>query len=126
MPGLFQLGPEDDIISVIAKAGGFTPNADKQKILLSRVNRDGTITHRTVLIGRALKDNNYIGREPVRPGDVVCVSDNLVLAVGKPLGRGLFTVASALFLIWMSNRIRNINVVNTQNGNMSTARVAIL
>jgi protein involved in polysaccharide export with SLBB domain len=123
-PGLYNMGPHDDIISIISKAGGFTPNAEKSKVLLSRVNRDGTITHRVIAMSATLKDNNYIGREPLRPGDVVLVSDNVVRAVGVPLSRGLFTVAAALFLIWMSNRIRNVNVTNNPTG--SNARIAIL
>jgi protein involved in polysaccharide export with SLBB domain len=126
-PGLYKLAPDDDIVSVIAKAGGFMPNAVKSKVLLSRLNRDGTITYRKVSMDKTLKDDNYIGRVPVRPNDVVLVPQNTVRAVAVPLATGLFTVAAALFLIWMSNRIRNINVVNnpassasTQTGNNST------
>lgn len=126
-PGLYKLAPDDDIISIIAKAGGFMPNAVKSKVLLSRLNRDGTITYRKVSMDKTLKDDNYIGRVPVRPNDVVLVPQNAVRAVAIPLATGLFTVAAALFLIWMSNRIRNINVVNnpvnsqsTQTGNNST------
>jgi polysaccharide export outer membrane protein len=129
-PGLYQLGPNDDVLSAIAKAGGFNQTAVTSSVLLSRVNRDGTVVKKRISIGRALRDEG-MGRTPVMPGDVIIASQNPLLIAGRPLAYAGLAIAGAILVIYVSNRIRNINVINTTSGSStngignSNVRVAI-
>lgn len=77
-PGLLDMDPEDDILSVISKAGGFTPTATKSWVLLSRVNRDGTVSTRKISIKKGIRNPDTIARAHVKPGDLVIVHDSLL------------------------------------------------
>lgn len=123
-PGLYQLGPNDDVLSAIAKAGGFTQTAIKSSVLLSRINRDGTVTKKHISIGRSLRDEG-MGRTPVMPGDVIIASENPILIASKPIAYAGLAIGAAILVIYVSNRIRNINVQNNQTPNNTNVRVAI-
>ncbi len=127
-PGLYQLGPNDDALSAIAKAGGFTQTAFKNSVLLSRVQRDGTVIKKHISISKALRDQG-IGREPIRPGDVIIATENPALQAARPAAIALMTVAGAILVLYVAARIKNINVqtgTNTSNPTANTnVRVAI-
>lgn len=126
-PGLYQLGPNDDVMSVIAKAGGFLPVAVKGSVILSRVERDGTVSKRTISINQGLRDRS-IARQPVQAGDVIIVGLNPLLKAAHPLLIAALTIGGAMLVIYFSNRIPNINVNNNTNGtgtNSSNVRVAV-
>jgi hypothetical protein len=123
-PGLYQLGPNDDVLSAIAKAGGFTNVAQRGSVLLSRVNRDGTVVKKRISISKSLRDEG-MGRTPVQPGDVIIASENPLLIASKPLAYAGLAIAGAILVIYVSNRIRNINVQNNQNPANTNVRVAI-
>lgn len=76
-PGLMEMSPDDDVISVIAKSGGFTKTAVKRWVLLSRLNRDGTIVTRKISINRAIRHPDTIARSHVKPGDLIIVADSI-------------------------------------------------
>lgn len=88
--GLYDLKPQDDILSVIAKAGGFKDLAHTRSILLSRVNLDGTITTKRINMRKGVRSPQSLARTKVLPGDLVVVDNNalikLVLAPTNILG----------------------------------------
>ena len=108
-PGMYQLGPGEDVLSIVAKAGGFAPNAIKGSILLSRVNQDGTIMKKEVRIAEALEKRDSLGRTLVQPGDVVIVSPNPLLVVGKPVVYGLVAAGAAILFMLVTSRITSVN-----------------
>lgn len=77
LPGLLDMHPDDDIYSVIARAGGFTRTAVTRWVLLSRLNRDGTVISRKISVKRGLHDSFAIAREHIKPGDVIVVADSM-------------------------------------------------
>jgi protein involved in polysaccharide export with SLBB domain len=113
-PGLYQLGPGEDVLSILAKAGGFNPNANKQWVILSRANQDGTVTRTKVSMAESLSKPDAIGRTLVQPGDVVVVANNPVLSIGKPVIKGGIVAAVGILVLFVAARISN---VNAQNGN---------
>jgi len=124
IPGLYNLGPNDDVLSAIAKAGGFTPTAFKGSVLLSRVSRDGTVIKKRISIAKSLRDEG-LGRTPVRPGDVIIASTNPLASAAKPLTITALTIGAAMILIYFASRIPNINVNNNQSSNNTNVRVAV-
>jgi ethanolamine utilization protein EutA (predicted chaperonin) len=96
--------------------------------LLSRVQRDGTVIKKHISISKALRDQG-IGREPIRPGDVIIATENPALQAARPAAIALMTVAGAILVLYVAARIKNINVqtgTNTSNPTANTnVRVAI-
>ena len=122
-PGLYELSAQDDVLSVIAKAGGFTPHAKTDHVILSRANFDGTVSERSVSIPRALASADGIARTKIQPGDVVVVNDSLVLAARGPLLKGTATFLGAAMLLYFSNKITNVNSRSGANASNSNVRV---
>jgi polysaccharide export outer membrane protein len=70
-PGLISMDSSDDILSAIAKAGGFAPAAITKYVLLARINRDGTITTEKVPYDKGLKDSHSQLRTKLHAGDLI-------------------------------------------------------
>lgn len=119
-PGLYDLKPSDDLLSVIATAGGFTNTAVTRNVLLARVNRDGTVFTTKVDVKKSIRDSQSLGRTSVQPGDVVIVADS----IAKHAGRVLITAGSALAvgigLVLASYNFRNRSFGNTANNSNTT------
>ncbi len=122
-PGLYQLGPRDDVLSVIARAGGFTPNAFKGSVVLSRMNADGSLFDQRISISDALHNSSAVARMPLQPGDVIIATDNPALSMGKPLLKGAAIIGGAYLLLYLGSQIRNVNVTS---GTPSNVRVISL
>ncbi len=78
-PGLMLMSGDDDILSVIARAGGFTDTAKDKFVILARTNRDGSISTEKVdmRLNHALKNPESQARVKVRSGDVIVVKDSV-------------------------------------------------
>ena len=117
-PGLYYLGPNDDLITILAKAGGFDVIAKQRNIVLSRLNHDGTVTTRTVDVKAALRNADKVGRLEVMPGDVVVVSASMIRKVGPTIGyvapiAGMFTILSVISAALPVTFMRNASRGNT-------------
>lgn len=86
-PGLMMMSGDDDVLSVIAKAGGFTDTAKDKFVTLSRTNRDGSIKTEKVSMKGALKNPEAQARVKVRAGDVIIVHDSNTKKALKYTGR---------------------------------------
>jgi polysaccharide export outer membrane protein len=105
--GLFELTPDDDILSILAKAGGFQKTAVTRYVTLSRLNRDGTIFTRKIPVNkkRIWNDPKAVVRSHVKPGDLVIVHDSVVKLgarafynAGLAVGAGTLIVLFSLLL----------------------------
>jgi polysaccharide export outer membrane protein len=74
-PGLLVMSSDDDLVSVLARAGGFTTTAKTKNITIARTNRDGTVTSEKINVKDAIKDDTAMARIRVHPGDVVTVQN---------------------------------------------------
>jgi len=88
-PGLLNMSPDDDLLSVIAKAGGFDVAAVTKYVVLARTNRDGTVIQEKVNIKRGIKDGHSEARMKIRPGDLIIVKRSPTKTVGVTIGRTL-------------------------------------
>lgn len=86
-PGLFVMSGDDDILSVLAKAGGFADTAKDGFVLLARTNRDGSVQTEKVDIKHAMKNPEARARAKVRPGDVIMVKTSMTKQVTSATGR---------------------------------------
>lgn len=125
-PGLVELRPNDDIYSVVARAGGFQPGAATRSVVLSRMNRDGTVFAKRISLARGLKDREALARLPVQSGDVVLVSTSLIKTAGTEVLRAGMITGLAMLIIYFSNKVHNVNVVTDDEGApTNNARVAV-
>lgn len=102
-PGLFELTPDDDILSIIARAGGFQKTAVTRYVTLSRLNRDGTIYTRKIPVNkkRIWSDPKAVARSHVKPGDLVIAHDSVVkLAARATYNAGLAVGAGTLIVLF--------------------------
>lgn len=122
-PGIYDLKPEDDINSVIAKAGGFTENAITGSVVLNRVNRDGQeITRRVKLAGRTLfrgeRKPSAVARVNLRDGDTI-VADQSAAKIYLPRATTVvLTTLGAILLLYLSR-----NIVDRSQSTTSTVRL---
>jgi len=87
MPGLIAIEPDDDIVSVIAKAGGFETYAATKSLLLARTNSDGTVTTEAINLKAGLRNHAPV-RKKVLAGDVIIVKASTdVASRNLPIGR---------------------------------------
>ncbi len=86
-PGLLQMSGNDDLLDVIAKAGGFTDTAKDRYVFLARTNRDGSIMSEKVDIKNAINNPQALGRVKVHPGDVIIVKNSITKSAAKTMGR---------------------------------------
>ena len=109
-PGLFPMSPDDDIMSVIAKAGGFQDFAVTSHILLARTNRDGTVTSENIAVKKGIADSRSELRKKIRSGDVIVVKRSAAKTIGMTVGRTLpQMVSSALMQVLLEQTINKTN-----------------
>jgi len=101
-PGLYYLGPDDDLITILAKAGGFDSIARQRAVILSRQNHDGTVTTRAVNVKAALRNHDKAGRLAVMPGDVIIVNASVMRRL-QPL---------ITYMVAISGTFALLNVIN--------------
>jgi protein involved in polysaccharide export with SLBB domain len=95
-PGLFVMSSDDDLVSVLARAGGFTPTAKTKNITVARTNRDGTVTSEKINVKDAIKGGTAMARIRVHPGDVVTVQNEAMMLYSPADGRGFSRLPSPL------------------------------
>ncbi len=89
-PGLVQMSGDDDILSVIAKAGGLTEDAKSGYVFLARTSRDGSVKTEKVPIGtKAMSNPESRARVKVRPGDIIVAKTSLTKKAVATTGRML-------------------------------------
>jgi polysaccharide biosynthesis/export protein len=86
-PGLLAMSPDDDLISVISKAGGFQDYASTRYVLLARTSRDGTVTTEKVEFKKGLKDGHSQLRGKIHSGDIIIVKRSATKTVAITLGK---------------------------------------
>lgn len=104
-PGIYELTPRDDLISIISRAGGFVETASTSHAILSRQDRDGKIKTFKLSIKRSVRDSRSEGRMPVMPGDVVQVQYSLVKQTAPRALTIAATFLSAFFILYFSRII---------------------
>ncbi|MBY0359189.1 MAG: SLBB domain-containing protein [Candidatus Obscuribacterales bacterium] len=119
-PGVYALQPNDDVLSVIARAGGFSDDAYTWRVTLSRVDRKGHFVARKISVKKSIKDQNYIGRVPLASGDVVQVHANYIKKVSPRASTIAATFASAFFILFLSRRIVDQSNPNTNNSSLNS------
>ncbi|MBX9687355.1 MAG: SLBB domain-containing protein [Candidatus Obscuribacterales bacterium] len=117
-PGLYYLGPNDDLVTILSKAGGFDVIAKQRSVLLSRMNHDGTVTTRNVNVKAALRNSDKAGRLEVMPGDVVIVNASFIRRIAPLVGyattvAGVFTLLSVISAALPATFMNNITRGNT-------------
>lgn len=115
-PGLIELRPSDNLYSVIARAGGFGAGAASRSVVLSRMNRDGSVWSKRISLARGLKDREALAALPVQSGDIVLVSTSLIKTAGVEVARAGMITALAMLIIYFSNKVHNVNVVTNDSG----------
>ncbi len=87
-PGLVMMSGDDDLLSVIAKAGGLTDNAKSGFVYLARTSRDGSVKTEKVSIGaKAIANAESRARVKVRPGDIIVAKTSLTKQAMTTTGR---------------------------------------
>lgn len=102
-PGLIQMSGDDDILSVIARAGGLADNAKSGWVFLARTTRDGSVKTEKVPIGqKAIENPESRARVKVRPGDILVaktsITKKVVTGTGRMVPQMFMQVALMLFL----------------------------
>ncbi|HEY9772513.1 MAG TPA: SLBB domain-containing protein [Planktothrix sp.] len=108
-PGILSMTSDDDILSVIAKAGGWNSGAVTSYVILARTNRDGTIYTEKVSMKtkKALKDPHSEARQKVRAGDVIMVKTSYAKMAGASVGRSLPTLIGSALIYTLINGVVN-------------------
>jgi polysaccharide biosynthesis/export protein len=110
-PGLLLMSGDDDILSVIAKAGGFTDTAVDKYILLARTNRDGSVsTEKVDMKWKHAIKNESQARVKVKSGDVIMVKESNARKVAKYAGR---VIPQTILQGGMQMMMFRMNTVNT-------------
>jgi polysaccharide export outer membrane protein len=108
-PGLLAMAPDDDVLSAIAKAGGFENTAATRYVVLARTNRDGTVTTEKINIKKGYIDGHSSARQKIRPGDVIIVKRSASKTVGVIAGRTLPSVMTGMMMAVLYTRINSNN-----------------
>lgn len=119
-PGIYILRPNDDLFSIIARAGGFTTVADATKVELSRLNRNGTISSRTIPMVQALRGEDTLGRAKVMPGDVIIARSSFSKKYGPSIANALAIGLGAVVLLYLSRNIVDKSIPNNTNNTNGT------
>ncbi len=120
-PGLYEMTPDDDLISILARAGGFTNTAVTRYVYLCRVSRDGSISTEKVSTKRAYRDPNAVGRSQVQPGDLVLVRDSIWKKAAGGAYYGLVAIVTGTLLITFSLYLsKSINGNNSSSSSSSS------
>lgn len=104
-PGVYQLMPNDDVLSLIARAGGFSDDAYTWRVTLSRTDRNGRFIAKKISMKKSIKDKNYIGRVPLMSGDVVQVHANYIKKAAPRTLTICGALTSAFIILFLSRRI---------------------
>lgn len=105
VPGIYELAPQDDVLSIVSRAGGFTDTAVTRKVWLSRKLTDGRTITSKVSIRRSMKNFDYVGRRPLVSGDVVEVKESIVKKTAPRTLTLVGAFASAFLILYFSRRI---------------------
>lgn len=124
-PGFFEMDPSDDVLSMIARAGGFTATATRSWVLLSRVNRDGTVTTRKISISRGIRDPDSVARTHLKPGDLVLVHDSLLKKGAGTLYTQAVYFAFAIGLITYAIFLGNAVTNSGSSGSGTTTAIPV-
>lgn len=116
-PGVYELKGEDDIYSVVAKAGGFTETSINGRVILSRLNSDGTVHTRTVQMPSKdlffthlpRKDIHDIARTTLQDGDVIIAGESGLKKALPKLSNAALTTFGAILLLYLSRKIKDVN-----------------
>ena len=112
-PGLLAMSPDDDIMSVIAKAGGFQDYAVTSHVFLARTNRDGTVMTEKIEIKKGMGDQRSELRKKIRSGDVIVVRRSAGKTVGMTVGRTLPSVITSAMLQILLYQTLNSSTAST-------------
>lgn len=84
-PGIYQLDSDDDLLTLISKAGGFCRHATTSYITLSRTERDGSISTKSIPLmhGQTLDRSDAVVRAAVCPGDLIIVHRSFVKTIAS-------------------------------------------
>lgn len=104
-PGIYELGPQDDVLSIISRAGGFTETAVQRKVILSRKTPSGQSTTLKVSIRKSMRRHDYVGRQPLASGDIVEVKESIIKKVAPRTLTIAATFLSAFMILYASRRI---------------------
>lgn len=106
-PGLVNMSGDDDILSVIAKAGGLTDSAKGGFVILARTSRDGSVKTEKVAIGKkAISNPESRARVKVRPGDILIAKTSLTKQAAITTGRmvpQMFMQAAMMLMLRQAN-----------------------
>lgn len=106
-PGLVMMSGDDDLLSVIAKAGGLTETAKNGYVILARTSRDGSVKMEKVPIGKsALKNPESRARVKVRPGDIILAKTSYTKVALATTGRmvpQMFMQAAMMLMLRQAN-----------------------
>lgn len=127
-PGIYELTPRDDLISIISRAGGFTDTAVKSHVMLSRQDRNGQVQTFKLAVKRSVRDGKSMGRAPVMPGDVVVVRDSVFLKTAPRVFTIAGTFLSAFFILYFSRIIVDQSMpsqqASTSSGTSTTSNTS--
>ncbi len=108
-PGLLAMAPDDDVMSVIAKAGGFNVDAVSRYVVLARTNRDGTVTTEKVNIKKGIKDGHAVARQKIHGGDLIIVKRSPTKTAGVVAGRLVPQMLSSVLTFSLLNNLNKTN-----------------
>lgn len=104
-PGIYELAPQDDVLSIISRAGGFTETAIQRRVTLSRKQPTGQTTTLKVSIRKSMRHRDYAGRQPLVSGDVVEVRESFIKKTAPKTLTIAATFLSAFLILYFSRRI---------------------
>lgn len=113
-PGLVELRPSDTLYSVVARSGGFAPGACTRSVLLSRMNRDGTVFTKRISLVKGLKERDSLANAPVQSGDILVASTSIFKTAGVEIARAGMITGLAMLIIYFSNKVHNVNVITNE------------
>jgi protein involved in polysaccharide export with SLBB domain len=106
-PGLVMMSGDDDIYSVIAKAGGLTDTAKQGFVILARTSRDGSVKTEKIPLGkRALSNPESRARVKVRPGDILMAKTSMTKVMVNTTGKmvpQMFMQAAMMMMLRQNN-----------------------
>lgn len=114
-PGLIELRPNDTLYSVVARAGGFSQVAATRSVILSRMNRDGTVFTKRVSLVKGMKQRDSLANAPVQSGDILYASTSLIKTVGAEVVKAGMITMLAMLVIYFSNKVHNVNVITNED-----------
>ena len=112
-PGLLKMDTDDDVLSVITKAGGLQSYAKTNEAWLTRTNHDGTVTTEKINLKKAITNPLAAGRTKVRAGDIIVVRRSVGKSAAMVAGKMANTMSTSLLMTVMMMRLRNTMATTT-------------